>query len=73
MKISLRPYRRVLLASAASVAALVGSLLLPAAASGQAASSPVTPTITLMFSQATVDYGHQSVTASGTVTTSGAR
>lgn len=70
MKLSLRPHRRVLLASAASVAALAGSVLLPAAASAQPADTPVTPTITLVLSPATVDYGHQTVTASGTVTTS---
>jgi hypothetical protein len=73
MKVSLHPYRHVLLASIASVAALAGIVLLPAAASGQAAGTPVTPKITLVLSPTTVDYGHQSVTASGTVTTSGAR
>jgi hypothetical protein len=64
-------YRHVLLAAAAGVAALVGTVLLLAAASAQAAGTPVTPTITLVLSPTTVDYGHQSVTASGTVTTSG--
>jgi hypothetical protein len=70
MKTSWRRYRYVLLATAAGVAALAGSLVLPAAASAQPASTPATPTITLALSPATVDYGHQSVTASGTVTTS---
>ena len=70
MKFSLRPCRRVLMATGASVAALAGSLLLPAAASAQSVDTPVTPTITLALSPATVDYGHQSVTASGAVTTS---
>jgi hypothetical protein len=64
-------YRHVLLAAAAGVAALAGTVLLPASASAQAAGTPVTPTITLVLSPTTVDYGHQSVTASGTVTTSG--
>src|SRR5215472_16393773 len=64
----MRPYRRVLLAAAAGVAALAGSVLLPAAASAQPAD---TPTITLVLTPATVDYGHQNVTASGTVTASG--
>src|SRR5215469_5782509 len=63
-------YRRVLLAVAASVAALAGSLLGSAWASAQPAGTPLTPTVTLVLSPATVDYGHQSVTASGTVTTS---
>jgi len=62
-------YRYVLLAAAASVAVLAGGLLLPAAASAQPASTPATPKITLGLSPATVDYGHQNVTASGTVTT----
>ncbi len=70
MKISLSPYRRALLTSAVSAAALLGGMLLPAAASAQPADTPVTPTITLALSPATVDYGHQNVTASGTVTTS---
>jgi hypothetical protein len=71
MKASSPRYRRALLASAAGVAALAGSLLLSAASTAQPAGSPVTPTITLVLSPATVDYGHQSVTVSGTVTTSG--
>jgi hypothetical protein len=70
MKALARPYRRVLLAAAASVAALAGSLLGPAWASAQPAGTPLTPTVTLVLSPATVDYGHQSVTASGKVTTS---
>jgi hypothetical protein len=70
MKASLRPYRHALLLSSASVAALAGSVLLPAGASAQPAGTPVPPIITLVLSPATVDYGHQSVTASGTVTTS---
>jgi hypothetical protein len=67
----LHPYRHVLLACIASVVALAGSLLLPAAASAQPAGATVTTAITLGLSPATVDYGHQSVTASGTVTNSG--
>jgi hypothetical protein len=63
----LRSHRHVLLASAASLAALTTILLVPAAASAQPAG---TPTITLALSPTTVDYGHQNVTASGTVTTS---
>src|SRR5215469_12340659 len=70
MKASLHPYRRVLLAAAASVAALAGGMLPPTAASAQPADTSPTPTITLALSPATVDYGHQNVTASGTVTTS---
>jgi hypothetical protein len=65
-----RPYRRVLMAIAASAAALAGSLLGPAWASAQPAGTPVTRTITLALSPATVDYGHRNVTASGAVTTS---
>jgi hypothetical protein len=49
---------------------LTGILLVPAAASAQPADAPVTPTVTLALSPATVDYGHQTVTASGTVTSS---
>jgi hypothetical protein len=70
MKASLRPSRYVLLVAVAGVAALAGSLLLPAAASAQPAGAPVTPTVTLVLSPATVDYGHQSIAASGRVTTS---
>jgi hypothetical protein len=66
----LRSHRHVLLASAASVAALTGILFVPASASAKPATTPATPTITLTLSPATVDYGNQSVTASGTVTTS---
>jgi len=69
MKASLHRYRCVLVAAVAGVAALAGGLLLPAAASAQAAPGVVTPTITLVLSPTTVDYGHQNVTASGTVTT----
>jgi hypothetical protein len=46
---------------------LTGILLVPAVASAQPADAPA---ITLGLSPATVDYGHQSVTASGTVTAS---
>jgi len=66
----LHRYHYVLLAAAASVAVLVASVLLPAAASAQPATTSATPTITLELSPTTVDYGHQNVTASGTVTTS---
>lgn len=70
MKALVHPRRHVLLATAASVAALVGGLLVPAAASAQPAGTPLMPTITLVLTPATVDYGHQIVTASGAVTTS---
>jgi len=60
----------VILASAAGVATLTGFLLVPAAASAQPAGTAAASTITLALSPATVDYGHQNVTASGTVTTS---
>jgi hypothetical protein len=66
----LRSHRHVLLASAASLAALTGVLLVPAAASARSATTAATPAMTLAVSPATVDYGHQNVTASGTVTTS---
>src|SRR5215472_17239643 len=70
MKALAHPYRYVL-AAAASAAALAGGMLLPAAAaSALSAATPLTPTITLVLSPATVDYGHQNVNASGTVTTS---
>jgi len=65
-----RSHRHILLASAASLAALAGILLVPAAASAQPAGTAATSAITLALSPATVDYGHQNVTASGTVTTS---
>jgi hypothetical protein len=65
----MRPYRHVLLACTASVAASAGGVFLPAAASAQPAGTPATPTISLVLSPATVDYGHQSVTAWGTVST----
>ena len=70
MKASSLWYRRPLLASAIGLAALAGSVLLPAAASAQPAGTPATTTVTLVLSPATVDYGHQSVIASGAVTTS---
>jgi hypothetical protein len=70
MKSAWRRYRYVLVATAAGVAALAGSLVLPAAASAQPASTSATPTITLTLSPTTVDYGHQTVIASGTVSTS---
>ena len=66
----LRSHRHVLLACAASLAALTGILLVPAAASAQPAGTSATTTITLALSPATVDYRHQDVTASGTVATS---
>jgi hypothetical protein len=66
----LRSHRHVLLASAAGLAALTGIVLVPAAASAQPAGTPAAATITLALSPATVDYGHQNITASGTVTTS---
>jgi len=47
---------------------LTGILLVPASA--QPAGTAATATITLALSPATVDYGHQNVTASGTVSTS---
>lgn len=68
MRASFRRY--VLLAAAASVAVLAGGLLMPAAADAQTADTPVTPAITLVLTPPTADYGHQSVAASGTVTTS---
>jgi len=67
----LRSHRHILLASVASLAALTGVVLVPGAASAQPATSSATSTITLALSPATVDYGHQTVTASGAVTTSG--
>jgi len=69
MRASWRPARNGLLAAAAGAVALAGGVLLPAAASAQSAGTPATTTITLGLSPATVDYGHQNVTASGTVTT----
>ena len=70
MKASCPRPRYVLVVAAAGIAALTGILLVPAAATAQPAGAAATPTITLVLSPATVDYGHQSVTASGTVTTS---
>ena len=66
----LRSHHYVLLASAVGLAVLTGIVLVPAAASAQPAITPATPTISLALSPATVDYGHETVTASGTVTTS---
>jgi hypothetical protein len=55
MRASLHRYRYVLVAAAASVAALAGGMLLPAAASAQPAGTPVT--ITASFAQSYVNYG----------------
>jgi hypothetical protein len=55
MKASLHRYRYALVAAAAGVAALAGGLLLPAAASAQAAGTPVT--ITASFAHSYVNAG----------------
>ena len=66
----LRSHRHFLLVPSVCLAALTGILLVPGVASAQSADAPVTPTVTLVLSPATIDYGHQTVTASGAVTTS---
>jgi hypothetical protein len=65
MKASLHRYRYVLVAAAAGVAALAGGLLLPAAASAEAAGTPVT--ITASFAHSYVNAG-SSDTLSGVAT-----
>jgi len=62
----IRSYRHALLASAAGVAALVGSVLLAAAASAQPASTPTTDAVTI-----TGSFAQSSVNAGSTDTLSG--